>query len=110
MTDEFSYIKSRYPGKCAACGNPWNRDDLIVACNRQYFCRVDCCIDVYPNATKKEQPNTRTSNDGVVTSQSLTTTNDTKGVVGGECRSVSVTARWEIVTGDDGIIVLRRLP
>ena len=96
----YRIIRSKYAGKCQVCENAWKEGDMIYQCVGRYYDRVACVQHNEPDAyleTSKENKE--------LSPASVTTSNASRTE-----RVVGETTRWEIVTGDDGIIVLRRLP
>ena len=96
---EWRFIKTNRKGECTLCNTQLQKDELVLYSWKQK--RVWCihCAESMGHQVAKGSENNR-EREGQSTGASVRED---------ASEGISARARWEIVTGDDGIIVLRRL-
>ena len=107
-------FRSICAGRCqnANCEHEWRNGDWIYVCEGHYYCSFECMHELHPDAVQDStNNNTRTT-----TNHPLESTHGGNDGSTTHSSNASVTtpplsippARWELVTADDGMIVLRR--
>ena len=94
MSDEFKWITTNRSGRCTSCDREIVSGERVLWSLRNKA-NIWCLQCGSVNSTDTEGKGKQSTGASVVN-------NASEGI----CARV----RWEIVTGDDGIIVLRRLP